>query len=43
MGLKREDGSICYIIGLRKDIRKIIGKGPGDEISVIIRRRDDAG
>ena len=26
MGLKNDDGSVCYIIGLRKDIRKKIGK-----------------
>ena len=24
MGVKNEDGSICYIIGLRKDIRRIM-------------------
>ena len=37
MGVKNADGSICYIIGLRKDIRKKIGKQPGDMINVIIR------
>lgn len=26
MGLKNEDGSICYIIGVLKDIRKTIKK-----------------
>ena len=26
MGVKNEDGSVCYIIGLRKDIRLRIGK-----------------
>ena len=36
MGLKREDGSICYIIGIRKDIRQKINKQAGDSISVII-------
>ena len=30
MGVKNEDGSICYIIGIRKDIREKIGKQPGD-------------
>ena len=30
MGVKNEDGSVCYIIGLRKDIRLRIGKQPGD-------------
>ncbi len=36
MGVKNEDGSICYIIGVRKDIQKQIGKGIGDEIHVIL-------
>lgn len=31
MGVKNEDGSICYILGIRKDIRKKIEK-----ISVIL-------
>ena len=33
MGIKNEDGSICYIIGIRKDIRKKIGKEIGDMLS----------
>lgn len=40
MGIKNEDGSICHIIGIRKDIRAKIGKQPGDTISVSIRERD---
>ena len=32
MGVKNEDGSICYILGLRKDIRAKIGKQPGDQV-----------
>ena len=28
MGVKNEDGSVCYIIGIRKDIREKIGKQP---------------
>lgn len=39
MGIKRQDGSICYIIGLRKDIREKIGKQPGDTVQVTIRER----
>ena len=34
MGVKREDGSICYLIGLRQDIRVKIGKRPGDTVKV---------
>ncbi|MCL2662113.1 MAG: DUF1905 domain-containing protein [Oscillospiraceae bacterium] len=37
MGIKNPDGSICYIIGIRKDIRAKIGKQPGDSIKVTIK------
>lgn len=37
MGVKNPDGSICYIIGIRKDIRQKIGKQPGDTVHVVIR------
>jgi len=37
MGVKNPDGSICYIIGVLKDIRKRIGKNPGDTVRVTIR------
>lgn len=40
MGVKNEDGSICYIIGLRKEIRAKIGKQPGDRVSVTVRERE---
>lgn len=36
MGIKNDDGSICYIIGIRKDIRNKIGKQPGDTVSVTV-------
>ena len=39
MGLKNADGSVCYIIGLRKDIREKIGKQPGDTVKVTITER----
>ena len=39
MGVKNHDGSICYIIGIRKNIRAIIGKQPGDTVRVTIRER----
>jgi len=39
MGVKNKDGSICYIIGIRKDIRAKINKQPGDKIKVTIRER----
>ncbi len=36
MGVKNEDGSICYIIGILKSIRAKIGKNIGDSVAVII-------
>ena len=39
MGIKNPDGSICYIIGIRKDIRAKIGKQPGDSVNVTIIER----
>ena len=40
MGVRHADGSVCYIIGIRKDIRAKIGKQPGDTVAVSIRVRD---
>lgn len=37
MGVKNADGSVCYIIGIRKDIQKKIGKQPGDEVFVTVK------
>ena len=39
MGVKNADGSICYVIGVRKDIRAKIGKQPGDAVMVTIAER----
>jgi len=41
MGVKNSDGSICYIIGIRKDIRAKIGKQAGDVVRVTIKERSD--
>ena len=40
MGVRNADGSVCYIIGVRKDIRSRIGKQPGDRILVTVRERE---
>jgi len=40
MGVKNADGSVCYIIGVRKDIRVKIGKQPGDTVKVTMRERE---
>ena len=37
MGIKNEDGSVCYIIGVRKAIREKIGKQPGDTVKVSVK------
>jgi hypothetical protein len=39
MGVKNSDGSVCYIIGVRKDIRQQIGKQAGDTVFVTIEER----
>ena len=39
MGVKTPDGSICYILGIRKDIRGKINKQPGDTVRVTVRER----
>ncbi len=37
MGVKNDDGSVCHIIGIRKDIRNKIGKQPGDTVFVTVK------
>lgn len=37
MGVKNPDGSICYIIGVRKDIQEKMNKYVGDTITVKIQ------
>ncbi|MCL2821176.1 MAG: DUF1905 domain-containing protein [Oscillospiraceae bacterium] len=39
MGVKNPDGGVCYIIGIRKDIRAKIGKQPGDMVKVTFMER----
>lgn len=39
MGVKNDNGDICYIIGLRKDIRQKIGKSFGDIVKVTVEWR----
>ena len=41
MGLRNEDGSICYVIGVLKAIRQKLGKKNGDPIHVRIEIGDD--
>jgi hypothetical protein len=39
MGVKKPDGSVCYILGIRKDIRTKIGKQSSDTVKVTIKER----
>lgn len=41
MGVKNADGSVCYIIGIRKDIRSKIGKQPGDIVWVTVSETEE--
>ena len=40
MGMKNPDGSVCYMIGIRKDIRQKIGKQAGESITVTVIERE---
>ena len=39
MGVKNEDGSVCYILGMLNSIRTQLGKGDGDTVHMVIRER----
>ena len=39
MGLKNPDGSVCYVIGVLKAVRKALGKNDGDTIHAVITER----
>ena len=39
MGVKNEDGSVCYILGMLKSIRTQLGKGDGDTVHMVIQER----
>ena len=41
MGVKDENGDICYIIGVLKSIRQKLGKKEGDALHVLITERTD--
>ena len=36
MGVRNEDGSVCYVIGILKAIRTRLGKGEDDSVHVMI-------
>jgi len=40
MGVKNADGSVCYVLGILKDIRAKIDKQPGQSVHVIVKERD---
>ena len=40
VGVKDENGNVCYVIGLLKSIRKQLNKGDGDRVHVVIWERE---
>lgn len=40
MGVRNEDGSVCYIIGMLKSILEELGKQPGDSVHLRVRERE---
>lgn len=40
MGVKNPDGSVCYVIGVRKAIRMALNKHEGDRIRVVIEPKE---
>ena len=41
MGVKHDDGSICYIIGMLKSIREQLGKTEGQEVEITVQLLED--
>ena len=41
MGVRNPDGTVCYVIGVRKAIREALGKGEGDTLHVVIEATED--
>ncbi len=39
MGVKDENGEVCYVIGVLKSIRSTLGKADGDVVHVVISER----
>lgn len=37
MGVKNPDGSVCYILGVRKDIREELQKDVGDTLTISLQ------
>ena len=40
MGVKNPDGTVCYLIGVRKAIRAQLNKREGDTIHVVIEQQN---
>lgn len=43
MGVRDPEGKICYIIGVKKSIRRALGKSDGDPVGVRITVEETAG
>ena len=40
MGLRNPDGSVCYIIGVLKAIRRRLGRKDGDVLHVVVEEQE---
>lgn len=40
MGVKNPNGSVCYVIGVLKSIRRTLGKRDGDTVRVVLTERN---
>lgn len=39
MGVKDEEGNVCYIIGVLKSIREQLGKSDGDIVHIVVEEQ----
>lgn len=40
MGVKDDAGEVCYLIGMRKEIRRQLGKGAGDSVHMVVEEKN---
>lgn len=40
MGVKDDAGEVCYLIGMRKEIRTQLGKGAGDSVHMVVEEKN---
>lgn len=40
MGVKDDAGEVSYLIGMRKEIRRQLGKGAGDSVHMVVEEKN---